>query len=73
LKVRLLLAECYANTCFAKVVANILGSKSKLYHTPKMGRDRVLKKPQESLAESMKEMKRYSLSWITREALIGNT
>jgi hypothetical protein len=26
------------------VVANILGSKSKLYHTPKMGRDRVLKK-----------------------------
>lgn len=49
LKVRQMLAECYANTCFAKVVAKTLGLTSEPHHTPKMGRDKVLVKAKRAL------------------------
>ncbi len=49
MKVRQLLAECYANTCFAKIVAKTLGLTSDPYHSPKMGRDKVLVKARRAL------------------------
>jgi hypothetical protein len=38
------LAECYANTCFAEAVAGDLGLEVKAHHTYKMGREKVIKK-----------------------------
>jgi len=43
-RVKLLLAECYANACIAGEIARELGVEAKTRHDAKMGRDKVLKK-----------------------------
>ena len=48
-KVRLVLAECYANACFSEAIVERLGLNVKPQHTYKMGRDRVLKRARKKL------------------------
>jgi len=43
-RVKLLLAECYANACIASEIARELSLEAKVRHDVKMGRDKVLKK-----------------------------
>jgi hypothetical protein len=49
LKVGLVLAECYANTCFAEAVARNIGLEAGAHHTYKMGREKVIKKAEKVL------------------------
>jgi hypothetical protein len=49
LRVGLVLAECYANTCFAEAVARNIGLEVKVHHTYKMGREKVIKKAEKGL------------------------
>jgi len=53
-KIKLFLAECYANACIASEIARGLGVGTKTRHDAKMGRDKVLKKI-ESLREELNE------------------
>jgi hypothetical protein len=43
------LAECYANTCFAEAVARNIGLEAGVHHTYKMGREKVIKKAEKAL------------------------
>lgn len=51
LRVGLVLAECYANACFAEEVVGSLGLGVKPRHGHGMGRDKVLKKAEKTLQE----------------------
>lgn len=55
LKVGLVLAECYANTCFAEAIAEGLGLDVKPHHTREMGRDKVLVKAVRALEGKLKD------------------